>query len=391
MTHDSCCPLCGAAEFIPVLQRAGVPVHQNLVFRNQPDAIAIERGDLQICACAACGFVFNQSFDEQKLSYGAQYDNTQLTSPAFQEHVAGLVRHLIEERQVRSARIVEVGCGKGEFLRALVAAEGAENSGVGFDPSYVGPDDDLDGRLSFERRYYDATCTDIKVDVIVCRHVIEHVPDPLALLRTIRSAVSSDHRVRLFFETPCVEWILRKNVVWDFFYEHCSYFTAASLAAAFSTAGFTVERVSRVFGEQYLWLEATNVPPPSVTRDAGNTPKLARLFADAQERQLDAWTNVVRDLAGRQTLALWGAGAKGVTFANLVDPHRSSIACLVDMNPAKQGGFAAGSGHPIVAPQAMRTHDVNRAIVLNPNYLDEIREYVCAHGLSVEIVGVEEL
>src|SRR5207248_5296820 len=129
------------------------------------------------------------AFDAALLRYGAQYDNTQLSSAVFKAYVQGLVRHLIDERQVRGAQIVEVGCGKGGFIRALVADPAANNTGIGFDPSYVGPELDADGRLRFERRYYDATCTDVPADVVVCRHVIEHVPEPVRLLRAIASAL----------------------------------------------------------------------------------------------------------------------------------------------------------------------------------------------------------
>src|SRR5437868_6317094 len=213
------CPVCAADCLEPVVQRTSVPVHQNLVFKNQRDAIQIARGDLDFRACARCGFVFNQAFDAAKLSYGAQYDNTQLSSPSFQAYVDGLVRHLVEERGVRNSHVVEVGCGKGAFIHALVSAEGAGNTGTGFDPSYVGPDTDLGGRLRFERRFYDASCADVPADVVVSRHVIEHVAEPLDLLRAIKCALVGRPGARVFVETPCVEWILRNTVVWDFFYE----------------------------------------------------------------------------------------------------------------------------------------------------------------------------
>ena len=137
---------------------------------------------------------------------------------------------------VRNATIVEIGCGNGSFLSSL-ARRSAGIHGVGFDPSYSGPDTAVDGRVRFERRFYDDTCGELDADIIVCRHVIEHIQRPVDLLRTIRRTIRQND-ARIFFETPCVEWILRNEIVWDFFYEHCSYFTAGSLAQAFARAGF---------------------------------------------------------------------------------------------------------------------------------------------------------
>src|SRR5262245_17969237 len=142
MQAETCCPVCGS-QAIMVLVQKNVPVHQNLVFAHQHAATRIVRGDLTLHACNTCGFVFNSSFDAAKLQYGSRYDNTQLASPFFQSYVNGLVRRLIVDRNVQNSRIIEVGCAKGDFLRALVTAPDANITGIGFDPSYDGPFDEL--------------------------------------------------------------------------------------------------------------------------------------------------------------------------------------------------------------------------------------------------------
>lgn len=388
MPAKPACPVCGGMALTRVLSRRQVPVHQNLVFTSQSEALAARRGDLTILACDGCGFVFNLDFDPSKLEYGPQYDNTQLASPRFQEHVGELVRHLLDERGVRGARIVEVGCGKGAFLRALIAPEDADNRGIGFDPSYVGPDEELDGRLRFERRFYDETCTDVPADVVVSRHVIEHVPEPLALLRSIFAALRHQPGARLFLETPCVAWILRNVVIWDLFYEHCSLFTARSLTTACELAGFTVESVRHVFGGQYLWLEAVNRPPDHVSRDGQAVSDLATTFAREETQKTERWRTTIRELAGAHRLALWGAAAKGVTFANVVDPDRDYFSCLTDMNPAKHGGFTAGTGHPIVPPDDLDSRGITAAVLLNPNYRAEIEAQLRARGSAITVLDI---
>jgi 2-polyprenyl-3-methyl-5-hydroxy-6-metoxy-1,4-benzoquinol methylase len=249
------CPLCDGVDLEDFLVRHDVPVHQNLLFRSARDARQIARGDLVMAICLGCHFVFNRAFDSTKLQYAGDYENDQTVSPTFESHVGHLVDMLVREKGVQGAKIVEVGCGNGHFLRRLVAS--SDNRGVGFDPSYRGPDMEYDGRLTFVRTFYDAGAVIERPDVVLSRHVIEHVDQPAVFIDGIKRAIDGAPNVRLFLETPCVEWILRNQVIWDFFFEHCSLFTAQTLAFVVQRAGFSVESVEHVFGGQYLWLEAS--------------------------------------------------------------------------------------------------------------------------------------
>ena len=367
------CPVCGESHTLAFLRRDQVPVHQNLVLPDQASALSASRGDLHMQVCTRCGFVFNAAFDLARLSYGRDYDNTQSHSGVFDTYLDGLVEQMVQEHAVRNARIVEVGCGKGHFLKKLVAYPGAGNTGFGFDPSYAGPARDLNGALQFRRSFYDASCTDVAADVVVCRHVIEHVPEPLALLGAVRAALASRPAARVFFETPCVEWILRNRIVWDFFYEHCSLFSRDSLRWAFEVSGFAVETVDAVFGGQYLWLQAHVAPAPQGLQPGftSGVPALAQAYGQSLRDLCQGWQTRLAGLRRQGPVALWGAGAKGVTLANLVDPERVLLDCLVDINPAKQGAYVPGSGHAIVAPADLVSRQVAHVILMNPNYAKE--------------------
>jgi len=373
------------------LRREQVPVHQNLVMKDQCAALRIPRGNLSLVVCEECGFVFNQAFEPSTLSYGEDYDNTQSCSPMFAEYLSHLAQHLVFEKGIQNCRIVEVGCGKGLFLRKLTEAGG--NTGYGFDPSYVGPATDLDGRLHFEKRYYGPECAETCADVIVCRHVIEHVPNPLDLLHTIRQTLANSPRAKVFFETPAVEWILRNQVIWDFFYEHCSYFSPDSLTTAFEATGFKIESIQNVFGGQYLWLEATlSIEEPArVTRRPGSIPSLAKQFALSERKLKGVLGERLQGLVASGKVALWGGGAKGVTLANLVDPQCEWITCVVDLNPSKQGHYVPGTGHPIVGYQELAKYGIKRAILMNPNYRQEDQSLLQAADLNVELVDLMEL
>jgi hypothetical protein len=133
--------------------------------------------------------------------------------------------------------------------------------------------------------------------------------------------LSQTRDTRVFFETPSVEWILRHQVVWDFFYEHCSLFSLASLSKTFELAGFQIDQAEEIFGGQYLWLEARpTLADPVATKARHDTVALAQAYGVSEQILQTEWLIRLNTLKQSGKVALWGAGAKGATFANLADP-----------------------------------------------------------------------
>ena len=382
------CKICGSRDLSVFLKRRGVPIHQNLLYRDQQSAVDAPRGDLQLAICKGCGFVCNLAFNAHKVLYGSKYDNTQHISPAFQAHLESLRAYLTENRGVRNCRILEVGCGDGYFLKSLVSDEILGNVGYGFDPSYRGPDSEFGGRLLFKRDYYGPDFAYIRPDIVILRHVIEHIADPMDLLLTIKAAFSGPGSLRVFFETPDVEWILRNSVIWDFFYEHCSYFSEESLSRALVALGFRVDEVRKVFGGQYLWAEATLTTSREsiiVEAKAKELFGLAMDFARDEALLIETWTQKVNRLALAGGVAIWGAGAKGVTLANLIDSECRIVTCVVDLNLNKQGGYIPGTGHPIVGYLDLPRLAVRSAVLVNPEYHRENLILLKGAGIEIQI------
>jgi SAM-dependent methyltransferase len=375
------CPVCASPALVPFLRRDGVPAHQNLLFPTAAAARRVARGTLDLRACRRCGFVTNAAFDPTLLDYGPAYENSQDCSPAFADYLAELADRIVGHHGVRTGRVVEVGCGKGAFLTRLLSHPQNRCEAVGFDPSYVGPDTALGGRLRFVKAFYGPD-TATPADAVVCRHVIEHVADPLALLRAVRGGLGGG-RAKVFIETPCVAWVLRNRVPWDLFYEHCSLFTAHSLGLALTRTGFAVTNVRHVFGGQYLWAEAET--------GAGDWPDElaeapARAFAADEQRRVARWVELLQELPA--PVCVWGAGAKGATFCHLADPAGRRVAAVVDVNPAKQGRFLAGTGHPIISPAEAVARGAAAVVVLNPNYTAEVAAALARLGSPAAVIDL---
>jgi SAM-dependent methyltransferase len=385
------CPLCASPSPQVFFERRNVPVHQNIACASADEARRFARGDLLLAFCRTCGFVFNAAFDPNSLRYSATYDNTQICSPYFKRYLTDLAESLIPKYSLNEKVVIEVGCGKGEFLRLL--CKDGRNRGIGFDPSYAGPDTAEQGAVRFIRALYDPQQAQFAPDFVCCRHVIEHVQSPLDILRAVRQAIGNRMSSYVFFETPALPWILDTAAFWDFFYEHCSYFTAESLTWAFEEAGFQVLEARSAFDEQYICVEArpssaNQTAEPARPRRVSDVWSKVQSFLSRLEERMEACEEKIEFFNKAGGCAIWGAAAKGTTLVNTIDPENRRIRFLIDINPAKQGKFVPGTGHPIVPPEYLKEQNGGIAgiVNMNPNYLEENRSTLSQLSLDIPIV-----
>jgi SAM-dependent methyltransferase len=399
---------------------AGVPQHSCLLMASRDEATGFPRGDIELWGCSACGFVFNARFDPATQRFSALYEETQAFSPRFTRFAESLAAQLVERYGIRGRRVLEIGCGKGDFLATLCRL--GPNRGVGIDPAYV-PERQpaASADVTFLRERYSAAHASIEADFICCRHTLEHIANPLDFMQSIRAAV--DHRpdVRVFIEVPDATRILAEGAFWDVYYEHCAYFTPASLVRLMGAAGFIVEDLDLAFDDQYLLLTArpdegapaapaTPAALPGPARGAPSPASVAALldsFPRVAAGQIDHWrrwlaavrsSSAMRPAsAGRPAsavqpaatarVALWGSGSKGVAFLTTLGLDRE-IACVVDVNPHRQGRFMPGTGHPIVAPSHLIDNPPTHVVAMNPAYREEIRASLRDLGVVAEVLAV---
>ena len=82
---------------------------------------------------------------------------------------------------------------------------------------------------------------------------------------------------------------------------------------------------------------------------------------------------------------VWGAAGEGVTFLSSVEPYCRFVGFVVDLNPAKQGKYVAGTGHPIVGPEHLAKAPVGSVVLLNPNYQEEVSQHLHQMGVTVPL------
>jgi SAM-dependent methyltransferase len=379
------CLVCGRPAGEPFADLLGVPANPNVLWPDPASARSAPRADLSLALCDGCGLIWNVRFDPAALTYGVEYENSLHFSAAFQRYSESLADRLATRYDLAGGLVAEIGSGKGEFLALLCERAGCH--GIGFDPTYAGEADGrAEGRLTFARKLFEPGDALGPADFVVCRHVVEHLDDPVGLLAAIRSALGA-REAALYVEVPSAEHLLAEEAVWDVIYTHVTCLSAGALAEILRRAGFHPGKHGFSFGGQYLWAEATTAPSAESGHDAvnGHVPELAAQFAAQLAAKREDWAERLPELVSDGRVVLWGAGAKATTFLNVVD-GAEAIDAVVDLNPRKQGRYVTGAGQPIVAPESLASTPPTAVIVMNPVYRDEIEQRLRELGVAAEVL-----
>lgn len=392
------CRACGADGLVEIARGTGLPVNNARVFRERDEARGVPVGEMQLAVCPSCGFIANMRFDPGLVVYDSTYEEQQSYSPTFTAFADGLASELVARWNLHGKRLVEIGCGKGDFLAALCAIGG--NDGIGIDPSAVRGR--LNGagaeRVTLVPEMYSARSRPLEADAVFCRHTLEHIADVAGFVRALRRSLEGRPGTRVFFEVPDAMRVLREGAFWDVYYEHCSYFTPGSLARLFRREGFVVDDVRLGFEDQYVLLDAHAAAGGNGTAREGrphpaeDAPADLLRAGEAYAARVGAlvayWRRRIGDVrAAGGRVAIWGSGSKCVAFLSEtgVGP---SIDAVVDVNPHRQGRYLPGSGRIVAAPDALSLLRPALVIIMNSVYRVEIAASLHAMDVDAQVEAV---
>jgi SAM-dependent methyltransferase len=321
--------------------------------------------------------------------YSANYETSLYASAVFRDYADALVQRLISTYDLRGKNILEIGCGRGEFLRQLCRA--GNNRGTGFDTStpFFGKDPEMP-KVSYVRDYFSKEYEDVRTDLIVCQQVLEHIENPKDFLSSlVETQTFQVGDPLIYLEVPNGLYTAKELGIWDLIYEHVSYFTPSSLRRLVEESGFEILVMDSTFGDQYLYVEARvsmHGKAVSNTRASKGDVEQAKAFAESFRKKLIEFRNWVidPDVAIGKTY-IWGAGSKGITFCNLVDPE-ATIAGLIDRNTKKHGKYTAETGLEIFGLEDIDPAVISNIVIMNPQYTDEIRHDLDRSGISAKFI-----
>ena len=355
--------------------------------------MSFPRGDISLGFCEDCGFISNVAFEPSVRDYSPIYEDQQCFSSTFNVFAQNLAKRLVEKYDLHSKKILEIGCGKGDFLALL--CELGNNSGVGIDPAYIKDRvrSRASDRLTFIRDYYSEQYANYHGDLICCRHTLEHIPNTAEFLSSVRRAIGNRLDTVVFFEVPDVTRVLRELAFWDIYYEHCSYFSPGALARLFRSCQFDIIDLSKDFDDQYILIEVKPVSQKAekmheMEESVKEMAKDVKYFATHCHVKLDQWKKRLIELySDGRRVVVWGSGSKCVSFMSTLGV-RDEIAYVVDINPFRHGKYLPGIGKKVVSPEILRNYKPDVVIVMNRIYQHEICQMLDDMGLAPEVISV---
>lgn len=363
------CIVCGkplAGE--PLLRCANMPA-------SAQDIPALEQlpqdsgVDLNLCQCSGCGLV---QFDCEPVDYYRDVIRAGGYSTTMVELRRSQYSHFIDKCGLAGKKIVEVGCGQGEFLQVLtefpVEAYGIEHKS---DLVELARGKGLQVTQGFTETE-DTVIPGGPFDAFLSFNFMEHQPYPNTMMQCIYNNLTEGGYGLI--TVPSFEYILEHDGFYELLRDHIANYTQDTLRFLIERNGFTMLECKRINRDTWEMI----VQKKQRTDVSG----LARNF-DLLTKQMNAYVDE-RVNAGKK-VAVWGASHQGFTAVSTTGVG-DKIAYIIDSAPFKQGKYAPASHTKIVSPDHWFREQADCILIIAPGYTDEIAGIIrTRYGEDVEI------
>jgi SAM-dependent methyltransferase len=310
--------------------------------------------DLTVCQCSKCSLV---QLDNDPVYYFRDVIRSGAVSEEVRRFRMIQFQNFVDEYQLKGKKILEIGCGRGEYL-GLMDKTGAVAYGLEHRKESV--EECREKGLSVVQGFLDNPVQKIEngpFDAFYICNFLEHFDEPSIALQAIAYNLK-DNGIGIV-EVPNSDLLLQDKCFYKFTLEHLLNFTQETLKLALRLNGFEVLSCKPI---------RHGSPLSAVVR---KIKQLDFSDFDDNQNQLHKIINAFIEQFGTEKIAIWGAGH--YTFGLLSALNiGDKIKYIVDSAPFKQGRYSPKTHVPIVAPEMLKTDPVKGVIVLAAGYSDEV-------------------
>ena len=314
--------------------------------------------EVSLCVCEDCGLV-------QLKNDAVYYYRDVIRAGGYSTTMEALrksqYKHFIEFASLEGKKIIEVGCGRGEFLGMLSdfpvegygtehkkdLVEMAKEAGLRVDEDFPESEDHI-----FKNGPFDA---------FMSFNFLEHQPHPRTYLKAIYNNLGDEGYGLI--TVPSFEYIMEQNSFYEIIPDHIAYYSFESLTHLLNICGFEV-----------LEKETVNRDTISMIVKKRKLPDICGIISKKNDIATEV-VETVKKYAKAGKIAIWGASHQGFTLCATTG-IADYVDCIIDSAPFKQGKYAPASHIPIISPDEARKRKLEAIIIVAPGYTNEIANII---------------
>ncbi|MGH9606794.1 MAG: class I SAM-dependent methyltransferase [Terracidiphilus sp.] len=372
------CRICGASLGRELITFDALPVSGAYVSPQDPPPDPVF--PLSLIQCSACGLA--QLRESVTPSFYSRYCFMSGVAAGYMNYLGHFAKHISDTLE-QGTRVLEIGCSDGSLLELL------RNAGfkvAGFEPA-TGPALAAQNKsLAVANEFFNVNsasrCGFERADLIIIRHVLEHIDDFLPIFAGIDHLAEPD--ATLVIEVPDLASTVKHAIFSNIYHIHPCYFDVRTLSDLLARYGWQAVGSTTVdiFGGSLLvWAQRKGMAKRpafsfrEVTRQPARIVNSSELYSfvltwkeTAQKARefFDRLRNRGAHIAG------YGAAERTASMIGASGLDASHVSVIFDRNPHLDGRMLPGSRIPILHPSAIAAHKPEYLVIFAQSFEDEI-------------------